>query len=1107
MSELAKRIGWASLLLLLILITSRSIFATPQTQVTTLEPGKPIDQTIAADETHSYTLTLQQGTYGLLQVDQKGTNLAVTVLSADGRKLRLADLEGPGVPEQLSLVATESTQYRVEVRIVGKAGKVHGYTIKLTDMRPATDQDRARLEGEKLLEDGMQLVYEQSAESARLEAVDKFQRSLDFFRTAKNQDKQAQGFYYLSYTFNLMAQFQKAQAAAEEGLPLAQAAGSRYREANLLDELGASFNYRGERKKGLDFFLRALPLRSQAAPIGLANTLNNVAMVYAWMGDSKKALANMEQAIAILRDTGDVGRESSILGNMCVTNTGLGQYKEALAQCNRALEIRRGFNDVGWQAIAVRNLGAVYAGLGDYQKALDFFQQSRVLYKSLNDREGEAMATNDVGWTYGQFGEYEKAIEFYSQVIQPFREQKNKYGEATALSNIAISYAKLNEFQKALELHLQVLPLRSEKDDPSGKAITLGNIAVCYAKLGDKQKALDYYTQALALHRVSQNQRQLAMVLRNFGAFLRDEKQTSKAIDYLNEARTISTAIGDRTTQASVLFELGRLELDRNNAVEARKLIEAATVTIESVRVNLKSPQLRTAFLASLRKYYEFEIEVLMRLHQQQPDAGYAAAALQVSEKSRARSLLELLREAHAEVRQGVDPALIERESTLLRMIGDKAEAQTRLLSGKYTEAQASATAKDLDALTDEYDQVQTRIRQASPKYAALVQPSPVGVEAIQKQVLDENTLLLEYMLGEQKSYVWAVTPDTVKVFELPGRATIESEAKGFYQLLAERSVTAEYSQAAASLSRMLVGPVAAELKQKRLVIVADGVLQYVPFSALPDQSAQPLIVEHEILTLPSASVLALLRDELANRAPASKAVAVLADPVFSASDSRLAKNSVVDEHSSPAGDVQRSAAESGLGGLVRLRFSRQEADEIARLAGDRRNLKALDFAANRTTATDPSLSDYRIVHFATHGLINNQHADLSGIVLSLVDEQGQPQNGFLRLYEIYSLKLNADLVVLSACQTALGKEMRGEGLVGLTRGFMYAGAPRVVASLWRIDDRATADIMSRFYAAMLKDGLRPAAALRAAQVSMSHDKRWHSPHYWAAFTLQGEWR
>jgi CHAT domain-containing protein len=324
----------------------------------------------------------------------------------------------------------------------------------------------------------------------------------------------------------------------------------------------------------------------------------------------------------------------------------------------------------------------------------------------------------------------------------------------------------------------------------------------------------------------------------------------------------------------------------------------------------------------------------------------------------------------------------------------------------------------------------------------------------------------------------------------------------------------AEYPAAASVLSEMLLGPVAAELKQKRVVVVGDGVLQYVPFAALPEPgatTASPLIVAHEIVNLPSASVLALLRHDLADRKPAHKTVAVLADPVFSATDPRLTAVNNAHSSSTPevslVAEVQRSASESGLGDLMRLRFSRQEADDIARLAGSKPNLKAVDFAANRDTAMDTQLSDYRIVHFATHGLINNEHPDLSGIVLSLVDRQGRPQNGFLRLYDIYNLKLDADLVVLSACQTALGKQIKGEGLVGLTRGFMYAGAPRVVASYWRIDDRATADMMRRFYQSMLKDGLRPAAALRAAQVSMLRDPRWQAPHYWAAFTLQGEWK
>jgi CHAT domain-containing protein len=192
---------------------------------------------------------------------------------------------------------------------------------------------------------------------------------------------------------------------------------------------------------------------------------------------------------------------------------------------------------------------------------------------------------------------------------------------------------------------------------------------------------------------------------------------------------------------------------------------------------------------------------------------------------------------------------------------------------------------------------------------------------------------------------------------------------------------------------------------------------------------------------------------------------------------------------------------------LRRLPFSRYEAERLLALVPRRDALAAFDFAASQTTAMSEDLRQYRIVHFATHGYLNSDRPDLSGLILSLVDEQGTPQDGFLSLPEIYNLRLGADLVVLSACQTALGKQVRGEGLIGLTRGFMYAGAPRVVASLWAVEDRATAELMGRFYTAMLQRGSRPAAALRVAQLSMFRERRWSAPHQWAGFVFQGEWR
>jgi CHAT domain-containing protein len=360
----------------------------------------------------------------------------------------------------------------------------------------------------------------------------------------------------------------------------------------------------------------------------------------------------------------------------------------------------------------------------------------------------------------------------------------------------------------------------------------------------------------------------------------------------------------------------------------------------------------------------------------------------------------------------------------------------------------------------------------------------------------------------------------------------------------------------------MLLGPVAAQLGKKRLLIVADGMLHYIPFAALPAPETErqgdreterkgrprpaatsprhpvvftPLIVDHEIVHLPSASTLAALRRELAGRQPAPRALAVLADPVFTIDDERInpaarlaalqgAQADPLDEsrarilsHTAtiaPAAQFAQFAQSAQLGGsgrgdlpISRLPGTRQEAERIMALTPAGSGMSALDFDANRATATSGQLSQYRFIHFATHGLADSRRPELSTILLSRYDNQGSPQDGFLRAHEIYNLELPVELVTLSACQTGLGKLTRGEGMVSMTRGFMYAGAARVVVSSWSVSDLATAELMAKFYRRMLTGGERPASALRAAQVEMWRDKRWEAPYFWAAFTLQGEWR
>jgi CHAT domain-containing protein len=530
-----------------------------------------------------------------------------------------------------------------------------------------------------------------------------------------------------------------------------------------------------------------------------------------------------------------------------------------------------------------------------------------------------------------------------------------------------------------------------------------------------------------------------------------------------------------------------------------------------------------------------------MRLSALEPAKGHGAAALQVSERARARSLLESLAEARADIRRGVDAKLIDQEKSLQQRLNAKAEETLKLSASGAGDNTLAARRREIDALTIELQQVQTQIRRSSPRYAALTQPQPLTLAEIQRQALDANTLLLEYSMGVERSFLWAVTPATINSYDLPKREEIEAAAKRVYELLskaqgargqgsrpgvsASNEASREYLAAATSLSRMLLGPVASQLGKKRLVIVADGMLHFVPFGALPDPNGpkegggrwQPLLIEHEIVNLPSASTITVLRRELAGRKPAAKTLAVLADPVFSRDDERIRPGASLATRQSTRLDpldesrsrilVEVAGGAPGDLRIDRLPFTRQEAEAIMALAPAGSGMKALDFEASRATATGGRLSQYRYVHFATHGLADSERPELSTLVLSLFDDQGTSQDGFLRAHEVYNLELPAELVTLSACETGLGKLTSGEGLVSLTRGFMYAGAARVVVSLWNVSDRATAELMVKFYRRILVRGERPAAALRAAQVEMWRDKRWEAPYYWAAFTMQGEWR
>jgi CHAT domain-containing protein/Tfp pilus assembly protein PilF len=930
----------------------------------------------------------------------------------------------------------------------------------------------------------------------------------------------------------------ESQKLGAESLAIAESFEGVGSAAYRLDDLG----------KAEEYYRRALAISEKLAPgsLDVATSLNDLGNVADDRGDTAKAEEYYRRALAIreklIPDSLDV---AASLNNNAIVADDRGDLVEAEEYHRRALAIRERLAPGSLDAaMSLNNLGNVAYDRGDLAKAEEYYRQSLAIKEKLKPNSvNVAESLGNLGNIAGERGDFARADEYFRRALE-IRERlgPGSLDVAALLNNLGIDAYHRGDLTKAEEYDRRSLTI-TEKLAPGsqGTATSLNNSGdVAYAR-GDPGKARKYYAQALEIRKkLAPHGPDVAESLRAVGHVAHDSGDMDMAAKYYREALEIERILApDSAGCAKSLAALAGVLREKHETEEAASLYAEALNVFDRQLTHLGgSNETRAGFRAKQEDYYSEYAELL--LAQKKPEAAF-----QVLERSRARTLLESLAEAHVDIRQGADPAVIEKERLLQAKLTAKTNRKMDLLQGGHTEEQLAVINKELKEVLSEYQDLEGQIRSSSPKYAALTQPQPLSASEVQQQLLDADTVLLDYVLGAEHSFVFVLTATSLDSYELPRRAEIEKTARHAYDLLTSRNRwvegetsfqrnarlvrdEAEYERTAEALTGMVFDPVAKRVEGKRLLIVADGALQYIPFGLLlarvdKAESKVPLVAEHEIVNLPSASVLALLRRQATGRdTQPTKEVAILADPVFDKSDPRvgdLGKTVAVankDTASVPAPSSAERLTRSledmngtrqAGAGLSRLAFSRREAAAIMAVTKPGAGMEALDFEASRETATSKDLSQYRIVHFATHGLLDNEHPELSGLVLSLVGPDGKPRDGFLDLEDVYNLNLPSDLVVLSACETALGKEVRGEGMVGLTRGFMYAGASRVVASLWKVDDVATAQLMGNFYKAMLQDGMRPAAALRQAEVKMWRQKRWSDPYYWAAFTLQGEWK
>ena len=1115
-----------------------------------LAPGATLSETLAGGDQRVYRLQVPAGQVVEVSLHEvQGLAGILTVVGQDGNEVVSIDFAKRNPGAKKVLLGSGDFQLRLNPARHSSLQRIFQLSAGLP--RPLGEPDQLRFSAEQAMGSGERIL--QTFQTNYLEdALARYEAALDLWKRMEDRPRQADAWNHIGFVLHFQGKMKAAIDAYQQCLDLEKAEHDDGGAAAALFGMAFIDYDTAQYAKGAELAAQALDLaRAIKDWAGQSDALSVLGLTSMARGETDQARARYLAMLEAAQESGDPVREADAHNDLGLLEFQLANFVESEGHYSHALAIYRQENEPVRVAQELNNLGVMYSTSGDPRKALRYFEEALPIRKRLAQPGSYANTIYNAAVSYGAVGDFQQALDGYNAALPIFRRVAHRAGEAYTLEGLGEAYSWLGETSRAEELLRQALAIRRAISDRRGEVITLNVLGDVHTREHRYSQALLEYRESLSINHSAGFKREEAQTLNALAAILLRTGETRSSLDSsaqslelsrkigeklaeanalhlegtawnrlgdgkrareaLNQALAIRRAAGARSNEADTLLELARLDLGEGSLPKATAHVTDGLNLVESMRASFGGHQSRMDVAASHRSYYELAIDIAMQSQD-------AAKAFEISERARARGLVDLLNEARLDPRQGADPALLQREREVRELLDAKHERLMRLLAANHSAAREAADRREIDHLMDRYEAVETEIRVKSPQYAALTQPRPLTLAEIQALLPDSGTSLIEFWLGEKRSYVWMVSKTDCRGFALPSRVAIESLARRAYTALNARnqnreetlaqqdqrlkSARAEFDRAAASLSSELFGPLGGLLKAHRLWIVADGALAYVPFAALPVPGLPHalLLTGHEIVGLPSASVLAAVREQAAQRHAPDRMVAVFADPVFRANDERVTGHAAA----AAAGPVNRAAADSGLGDLPRLYFSRQEAEAIRSFAPPDQTWTALDFDASRAEAKKPDLGRYRVVHFATHGLLDSRHPELSGIVLSMVDRAGNPQDGFLRLDEIYNLKLNADLVVLSACQTALGEEVRSEGLIGLTRGFMYAGSPQVLASLWSVRDRAVAELMRRFYESLLRHHLTPAAALRSAQLSMLQDARWSDPYYWAAFVLQG---
>lgn len=1034
-------------------------------------------------------------------VDQLEGDLLVRLFDVAGGELSRSDLPGRrSLTERIAASVETAGSYSLRIELAAGAPARARFAVhKLID-RPAAGRDVRRVEAIGLFQDGLRLGDENVEASSR-EAIGRFQRSAELFGDIDAKTWRGRVLMELAGVQKSVGDVEPAREAFEIAVALLRESPDRRVLADALTRFGWLLDSLGEIQEGLRHCEEALVIaRSLGARDLEASALNNLGVLRFRLGEMDEAVGHFERVVALRRVLGGIDLSTN-LSNLGAVYKEVGRSGDALVAYQEALQLADD-RDLSASAVVIfNNLGVLHKARGELQLAMDSYARARELADRSGDLESMLRAAFNEGSLSRALGEPLRAVSLLEEALVLCRRLGSPM-EGRVLQALGELAADNGDHGRALDF-LEQAKLRSQAvGDRSGVAYAWYGIGRCRLELHDVGLARSALDAARKLQVELSDLVGLASTLRHLSLVELEAGEDERSRFFMEQALDLAQEIGDPSQESSVREQLALL-LERDGDFKgARDELERSIEVVESLRSDLVSSELRATYFAKSHERYVRLARLLRRLDP--TGLEWAPEAFALSERARARSLAERLHESQDRKPDTANPQL-ERSRRELRASLSAGQLElTRLLRSEDSRpSEIEAVRSKVAEIYRSLQELDMELRRADPRWATMAYPAPATVATAQG-LLDRDTALLSYLLGSEESFLFVVTVDSIEGISLPRESELlplMREMRALTETPGRRSLS-RLARVSGELYSLLVAPAESLIGDRRqLVVIPDGGLHYIPFEALlvRDLAAGPtfeladsyLISRWGVSYVPSVSVWASLEERRRDVVAHDGYWVGFADPSL---------DGAIESSSTSA--VLRGLADQGKWNWRRLAGARAEVDQIAKLFGaEESRVFTGDRANEELFKSGTTVERARYVHLASHALVDSRTPDLSAVLLA--PSADGAEDGLLQAHEILDMRLSAELVVLSGCETALGREVRGEGLVGLTQAFLFAGARSVSVSLWPVEDGSTSELMRQFYSG-LRGGQSSVDALRSAKLHQLASPATAHPYYWAPFVLMG---